>query len=233
MERRPLVLAFGLLAAVGAGAGTWYGDDIARALRSEPPPSFGEVGGTAQGGTLEARAPALGALTPLSAPAPTTSTAPPTTAAPSTAPPVTEPPTTTTEPPPPPTTAPPPPATDPPPPPPTEPPPAPTTTAPPPPTTTIDPPPPPTTMPPIAFTAFQWSGESSADPPWDKFWGTASPGATVTVTSDHGSNSVVADGLGHWFVKVYFPTAPFDEYIELSVSDGTTSQAFPFMRTSA
>jgi hypothetical protein len=232
MERRPAVLALGLLAAVGAGAGTWYGDDIARALRTEPSPSFGEVGGMADGGMLDAPTPVVGALVAeVTAPAPTTTSTPPTTAAPSTAPPETEPSTTT------PTTAPPPPpSTDPPPttaPPTTEPPPAPTTTAPPTTTTSTDPPPPSTTMPPIAFTAFQYAGENSADPPWDKFWGTASPGVTVTVSSDHGSGSVVADELGHWYVKVYFPTAPFDEYIELSVSDGTTSQAFPFMRTSS
>jgi hypothetical protein len=230
MQRRPWVLALGLLGATGAGAGTWFGDDIAQALRADDRPEFGEVGGVAAIGTLDARPAVVGALSGASAtaPAPTTTapattttvaptttapTEPPTTAAPTTDPPTTAPPTTAPPPTAAPTTAPPTTA-------------APTTTPPP-----TDPPPPPTTMPPIAFTAYQWSGECSADPPWDKFWGTASPGSTITVSSAHGRGTVVADDLGHWFVKVYFPTAPLGEYVEITVSDGTATQSFPFLRT--
>ena len=108
----------------------------------------------------------------------------------------------------------------------------PTTTVPPtttaaPTTTTV---PPTTTTAPALFTAAARYGSCELDPPYDEYSGTATPGATVTITSPYSSaTAVVADGNGDWAVTVFFLTAPANETFTVSVTDGSSVKTFDFV----
>ncbi|VAV91724.1 hypothetical protein MNBD_ACTINO02-3159 [hydrothermal vent metagenome] len=72
------------------------------------------------------------------------------------------------------------------------------------------------------FTANQKYGVSDDAEVWDKFWGTATPGATVWIVSDFGSKEVTTDAKGEWAGKVYFNDVPIGEPFDVVVesSDG-------------
>ncbi|MDX1449539.1 MAG: hypothetical protein R3246_10815 [Acidimicrobiia bacterium] len=74
----------------------------------------------------------------------------------------------------------------------------------------------------VDFTAFQKYGECGEEIPYDVFYGEGSPGATVKVSSAHGSGSTKIDAEGHWELRVEFPDAPAGEEFKVSVdsSDG-------------
>lgn len=80
------------------------------------------------------------------------------------------------------------------------------------------------------WSAFQVYGACEDDPPFDVFYGTASPGATISITSEYGSGSTTAGEAGEWEVRVYFPTAPFGEKIKVWVSSGDHLDDFWFKR---
>ncbi len=83
----------------------------------------------------------------------------------------------------------------------------------------------------VGFTANQKNGSSDADVAWDKFWGTAKPGATIEVGSPYGGGTTHADEAGNWLIEVEFPDAPIGEeftvVIETSLGDRAT---FGFVR---
>jgi hypothetical protein len=83
----------------------------------------------------------------------------------------------------------------------------------------------------VGFTANQKYGSSDADVAWDKFWGTAKPGAIVEVGSPYGGGTTHADEAGNWLIEVEFPDAPIGEeftvVIETSFGDRAT---FGFVR---
>ena len=60
----------------------------------------------------------------------------------------------------------------------------------------------------VEFSAHQKYGSSAASPPYDLFWGTATPGAKIFIESEYGSKQVTANSKGGWEAKVYFPEAP-------------------------
>ena len=72
------------------------------------------------------------------------------------------------------------------------------------------------------FTANQKYGVSDDAEVWDKFWGTATPGATVWIVSDFGSKEVTTGENGEWAGKVYFNDVPIGEPFDVVVesSDG-------------
>ncbi len=72
---------------------------------------------------------------------------------------------------------------------------------------------------PLGFSAHQKYGSCSDPEPYDVFFGTATPGATITVTSDYGSGSVVAGEKGGWDLKVYFTGATPGQPFVVKVSD--------------
>ena len=74
----------------------------------------------------------------------------------------------------------------------------------------------------IAFTAHQKYGECAEPIPFDIFFGTADPGALISVESPYGGGQAEADDSGHWELKVEFPHAPAGEAFEVVVetSDG-------------
>jgi len=82
------------------------------------------------------------------------------------------------------------------------------------------------------FSANQQYGSCGEENPYDVFWGTAAPGATVYVVSDFGSGTVVTDETGHWEIKVFFPESPFNETFAVVIeADGGGRKVFEFTRT--
>ena len=74
----------------------------------------------------------------------------------------------------------------------------------------------------VAFSAHQKYGECSEPTPYDVFWGTAAPGATIHIASAFGGGSTTAGDRGHWELAVEFPDAPPGKVFEVVVesSDG-------------
>ena len=86
----------------------------------------------------------------------------------------------------------------------------------------------------IAFTAHQKYGECGEPIPFDIFFGSADPGALISVESPYGGGEAEADESGHWELKVEFPDAPEGEAFEVVVetSDGHR-KVFSFVNNGA
>ncbi|MCL1593424.1 MAG: hypothetical protein M3132_03615 [Actinomycetia bacterium] len=88
----------------------------------------------------------------------------------------------------------------------------------------------------VAFTAFQTYGSCAEEIPYDVFYGTAQPGATVKAQSEYGGNSVVANENGKWEMKVEFPEAPSEKPFTVTIkasSGGSHQFSFTNTRTPA
>jgi hypothetical protein len=72
---------------------------------------------------------------------------------------------------------------------------------------------------PLGFTANQKYGSCGEPEPYDIFFGTATPGATITVSSNYGSGSTVAGDKGGWDLKVFFTGASPGKPFVVTVSD--------------
>ncbi len=72
---------------------------------------------------------------------------------------------------------------------------------------------------PIEFTANQVYGSCSETPPYEKFYGTATPGATVWAESAYGNATTVASAEGKWDLKVFFEGATPGEPFIITVGD--------------
>ena len=83
----------------------------------------------------------------------------------------------------------------------------------------------------VEFSAHQQKGSSSANPPYDVFWGTARPGAKITIASDFGGKQLTANSKGGWEAKVYFEGAPIGKAFRVVIesSDGGR-KVFEFVR---
>lgn len=104
----------------------------------------------------------------------------------------------------------------------------------------LDPPETTTTRPPkdeppaVEFTARSVYGECAENPPYDVYYGTATPGATITVGSDYGSGTTTSNEQGQWEVRVYFPESPVGTGIVVTVKDDEGhSKRFEFHRIAA
>lgn len=84
----------------------------------------------------------------------------------------------------------------------------------------------------IEFTAHQKYGSCGEAIPYDKFYGTATPGATIWVESDWGSGTTTANEQGEWIIRVDFPNAPENQPFTIFIesSDGGYAE-FTFVRT--
>lgn len=71
------------------------------------------------------------------------------------------------------------------------------------------------------FTANQKYGSCGEEIPYDFFWGTAKPGATIYVESPYGGGTTTAGDKGNWEIKVKFPEAPAGTFgVVIESSDG-------------
>lgn len=71
----------------------------------------------------------------------------------------------------------------------------------------------------IEFTAHSVYGSCEENPPFDVYWGTASPGTPIYIESEFGSGVTEANSSGDWEIRVYFPEAPADKVFTVKVKD--------------
>jgi hypothetical protein len=84
----------------------------------------------------------------------------------------------------------------------------------------------------IEFTAHQKYGSCAEEVPYDVFFGTATPGATIWVESPHGHGVTTAGDKGAWDIKVEFPEAPRGEPFTVVVESSDGGRAtFTFVHT--
>ena len=82
----------------------------------------------------------------------------------------------------------------------------------------------------IEFTAHASYGSCSETPPFDVYYGTATPGTVITVSSPFGSGVAEVGGEGQWERKVYFEIAPAGEPFVVTVTDEAGhSKTFEFV----
>jgi len=71
------------------------------------------------------------------------------------------------------------------------------------------------------FSAKQKYGSSSESPPWDKWYGTGTPGTEIWIGNDWGSSSTTVPEGGEWYLKVQFPEMPCGtKAVVLETNDG-------------
>jgi hypothetical protein len=76
----------------------------------------------------------------------------------------------------------------------------------------------------VDFTSNQQWGTCSENPPYDVFWGTATPGHQVKVWSEYGSKTVTVGESGTWEAKVYFEGAPAGTAVDVIVKNLATGE---------
>ncbi len=90
--------------------------------------------------------------------------------------------------------------------------------------------PPPEEPPPSTFSAHATYGSCAFDPPYDIYYGTAAPEATITITSEYGGGTTTVDAEGSWELQVFFPDAPPEKVFLVTVKDGMGgSKKFEFV----
>jgi len=71
------------------------------------------------------------------------------------------------------------------------------------------------------FSAHQKYGSCSENPPYDKWYGTGTPGTTIWIGNDWGSASTTIPESGEWYLKVKFPEMPCGTHaVVLETNDG-------------
>lgn len=80
----------------------------------------------------------------------------------------------------------------------------------------------------VTFSASAIYKESAESPPFDVYEGTATPGATISVTSEYGNDTTVADEDGQWRIRVVFNEAPPGETFLVTVRDELTERELKF-----
>lgn len=85
----------------------------------------------------------------------------------------------------------------------------------------------------VPFTVTQMYGSCSEDPPYETFFGTATPNGKVWVQSPYGEKTVYADADGHFEVTIHFEGVPSGKTFEVSVKDYDKHEYryFPFTYT--
>jgi hypothetical protein len=71
----------------------------------------------------------------------------------------------------------------------------------------------------VPFTVTQVYGSCSENPPYETFYGTATPNGKVWIQSPYGEKTVYADASGNWEATIYFEGVPSGTTFEISVKD--------------
>lgn len=85
----------------------------------------------------------------------------------------------------------------------------------------------------VGFHAKQKYGTCDAENPYEVLWGTATPSTVVTVSSPYGSGIAEVGKLGHWEMKIYFPTAPKNTEFSIEVTAANGSARFGYIAKGA
>ena len=84
----------------------------------------------------------------------------------------------------------------------------------------------------VPWSVHQQYGSCGESPPYDVFYGTATPGTKIWIESKYGGTSVKANGDGHWEAKVTFYEVPAGKSFEIVVeSSNGHRKVFPFTYT--
>jgi hypothetical protein len=81
----------------------------------------------------------------------------------------------------------------------------------------------------VAFSANQKYGTCDAAEPYEVFWGTATPGSKITISSAYGSATTEVGEKGHWEKKLYFQGAPVGESFAVTVAGPNGSASFDYV----
>lgn len=71
----------------------------------------------------------------------------------------------------------------------------------------------------VPFTVTQVYGTCAEDPPYETFYGTATPNGKVWIQSPYGEKTVYADAAGNWEATIFFEGVPSGTTFEISVKD--------------
>jgi outer membrane biosynthesis protein TonB len=83
----------------------------------------------------------------------------------------------------------------------------------------------------VEWSAHQQYGSCGESPPYDVFWGTATPGAKIWIASPYGGKTVEANGDGHWEAKVVFYEVPAGKTFEVVIEGDGHRNVFGFTYT--
>lgn len=83
----------------------------------------------------------------------------------------------------------------------------------------------------VAFTAHAAQDTTDHTPPVNEYWGTATPGAVITIASEYGGTQVTANGDGNWTARVEFPDAPLGSAFNVHLVSSKNDGAFNFSLT--
>lgn len=78
------------------------------------------------------------------------------------------------------------------------------------------------------WSAYQKYGSCEESPPYDVFYGTGVPGATVWVESKYGGGTTTIGPEGNWDIKVKFYEAPYGEELKVVVESEGGRSVFHF-----
>jgi hypothetical protein len=79
------------------------------------------------------------------------------------------------------------------------------------------------------ISAYKSLGGSTSSSPYEVYYGTAPPGATISASSAYGSGSTTANDKGEWSLKIWFSGAPSGQPFTVTVNVAGTT--FPFSYT--
>ncbi|MDO8389852.1 MAG: hypothetical protein Q7V57_05135 [Actinomycetota bacterium] len=85
----------------------------------------------------------------------------------------------------------------------------------------------------VAWSVFQMYGSCDSTPPFDVFYGTATPGVRITVESAWGFADGTADEHGNWEIRIEFPDSPVGEPFRVGVRYEGVLTKFWFTRLPA
>ena len=84
----------------------------------------------------------------------------------------------------------------------------------------------------VAWSANQQYGSCDESPPYDVFYGTATPGTKIWIESPYGGKTVTANDDGHWEAKVHFYEVPAGKSFEVVIeSNNGNRKVFGFTYT--
>ncbi len=84
----------------------------------------------------------------------------------------------------------------------------------------------------VEWSAHQQYGSCDESPPYDVFYGTATPGTKIWIESPYGGKTTTANGDGHWEAKVHFYEVPAGKSFEVVVeSSNGNRKVFGFTYT--
>jgi hypothetical protein len=83
----------------------------------------------------------------------------------------------------------------------------------------------------VSFTAYFTYGESTENPPFEEYFGSAPGESEIEITSAYGSGETVTELDGYWHLTVEFPTAPVGQPFAVTITNEAGSATYQFTRT--